>query len=260
MSAIQEHYYAVVRKLRNQYIDMVHRTIRGKGDPVKIWAGFDEGLETALKWADLTAAAKLRYRALHERTDAPQSSLVMVMDMNPWYAEHASATAPEISNRARIISEIERNYYVKQSQNKRKPMDERVPEHRIERVYRQSLAEVHEVSQQAQLSVPAVGAAFPFCMYNTREDARVRPTHAAMDGFIALRTHDIWETIRPLNGWGCRCGLRMWALFEARREGWLKKDDTPRFEIKWPNSASKRNYEAGIFPDPGWQGPKFVAR
>lgn len=41
--------------------------------------------------------------------------------------------------------------------------------------------------------------------YSTVGDHRVRPTHAALDKFTALKTDPVWRRIYTPNGFGCRC-------------------------------------------------------
>lgn len=46
---------------------------------------------------------------------------------------------------------------------------------------------------------------FPNLTYRTVGDARVRQSHAALDGLTKPISDPIWATIYPPNGWGCRC-------------------------------------------------------
>ena len=50
---------------------------------------------------------------------------------------------------------------------------------------------------------------FPFLKYQTREDSRVRPEHAELNGIVRPVEDPFWETHTPPNGWGCnnRCRL-----------------------------------------------------
>lgn len=51
-------------------------------------------------------------------------------------------------------------------------------------------------------------ADFPYAMYNSMEDARVRPTHAALDGLVLPVDDPWWATHTPPWDWGCRCWKR----------------------------------------------------
>ncbi len=46
---------------------------------------------------------------------------------------------------------------------------------------------------------------FPFWQYKSMEDARVRPTHAALDGIVLPCDHEFWKSHFPPWEWGCRC-------------------------------------------------------
>jgi SPP1 gp7 family putative phage head morphogenesis protein len=46
---------------------------------------------------------------------------------------------------------------------------------------------------------------FPYCQYKSMEDARVRPTHEALDGIVLPADHEFWATHTPPWDWGCRC-------------------------------------------------------
>ncbi len=46
---------------------------------------------------------------------------------------------------------------------------------------------------------------FPWWRYDSAEDGRVRPSHAALDGKILPADHPFWATHFPPWEWGCRC-------------------------------------------------------
>ena len=46
---------------------------------------------------------------------------------------------------------------------------------------------------------------FPFWMYKTVGDDKVRPEHAELDGLILPASDPRWDKIFPPNGWKCRC-------------------------------------------------------
>jgi len=129
----------------------------------------------------------------------------------------------------------------------------------IETTYFTRMSEISATVEQMQLAVPDVGASFPFAQFVTRRDQRVRNTHRAMDGLIALRTWSGWTKIRPPCGWRCRCYLIMRTRRDAIRAGWMTSDGKPQFAVSWPNEGARLNYERGIFPDKGFHGPKYVA-
>ena len=55
-----------------------------------------------------------------------------------------------------------------------------------------------------------------FWMYDARNDDRVRPSHAAMDGIIFRHDDPIWATHYSPNGWNCRCRVRVLTSEQVR--------------------------------------------
>lgn len=47
----------------------------------------------------------------------------------------------------------------------------------------------------------------PFVEYRTVRDARVRASHAELDGTVYRSDSDAWHRIAPPNGYSCRCGV-----------------------------------------------------
>lgn len=56
---------------------------------------------------------------------------------------------------------------------------------------------------------------FPFLKYQTREDSRVRPEHADLNGIIRPVDDSFWDTHTPPNGWGCNNRCRLVKLRDA---------------------------------------------
>lgn len=65
---------------------------------------------------------------------------------------------------------------------------------------------------------------FPFLAYRTVGDTRVRPEHAALDGFVARVDWDGWDRYTPPLGWNCRCRIVPVAYAIARELGWLGEE------------------------------------
>ena len=57
----------------------------------------------------------------------------------------------------------------------------------------------------------------PYWQYHSAEDARVRPTHAALDGLILPADSPFWRDHYPPWEWGCRCLVTPLAEEDARR-------------------------------------------
>lgn len=46
---------------------------------------------------------------------------------------------------------------------------------------------------------------YPYAMWMSRGDNRVRPSHQALDGQIFKRSDPYYQSIKPRKAWGCRC-------------------------------------------------------
>lgn len=79
-------------------------------------------------------------------------------------------------------------------------------------------------------------AARPYLMWDAINDSRTRPTHRAMDGYIAPIDDSIWKKWVPGNvGHNCRCTRISLTEAQARARGYPKADP-------------------GVEPDAGWGG------
>lgn len=67
--------------------------------------------------------------------------------------------------------------------------------------------------------------ALPLLQYDTAQDDRVRPEHAALQGVTKPINDSFWNSFYPPNGFGCRCGVRQLA------DG----DVTPNEKINYPD-------------------------
>ncbi|MCL2872420.1 MAG: phage minor head protein [Betaproteobacteria bacterium] len=79
-------------------------------------------------------------------------------------------------------------------------------------------------------------AARPFLMYSAINDSRTRPSHMAMNGYIAPIDANIWKRWTPPCGYNCRCGLVSLSGAEAEKRGYGKQ------------------IEPSVSPDPGFGG------
>jgi hypothetical protein len=279
VSTIEAWYLAAFRKMARRYIRIIEETQRAKytpatGDRYDAWDRFQADIRGLMTQADLMAAQRLRWKATHRRLVIPSGvshrmtpeDVVRIMDANPWLSWHMAQTKPIIESRAQAVRQIEEQFVQRradafhlQTTGQARPEMFKVPIWRLEMHRRNAINTVANISEQVQLSDPEVGAAFPFAENRSRDDRRVRPTHADMDGFVAVRTHPIWEYIRAPNGFGCRCLWITISFSEAQSRGYLTASGTPKFQIKWPNAKAKSNYENRLFPDPDWQGKRYVA-
>jgi len=94
-----------------------------------------------------------------------------------------------------------------------------------------------------QLDDPDIAAIMLAFEYVATRDADVRrgrpqdrgENHRAADGIIAPRPHEIWDTMYPPAGYGCRCTARQVSKFELKRRNMLNDDGTvkPHFPPGW---------------------------
>ena len=123
------------------------------------------------------------------------------------------------------------------------PLD--LPPHRVENIYRTNIQGAYgrgRCEQQARTA-----EARPYLLYDAVNDSRTRPSHAAMDGYIAHRDDPIWDTWRPPAGYQCRC--RVIALTERQAAKYIEAD---RKRQQDPEQVEARAFALSAGPDAGW--------
>lgn len=120
-------------------------------------------------------------------------------------------------------------------------IDLALPAHRLENIYRTNLQSHYNRGRCEQQK--RVVDTFPYFMYDAVNDSRTRPSHAAMDGFVARADDPVWSVWTPPNGYMCRC--RRIALTEKQAQRYLNKTLRPEQE------AARRDALLNG-PDPGW--------
>jgi SPP1 gp7 family putative phage head morphogenesis protein len=73
-----------------------------------------------------------------------------------------------------------------------------------ETVFRTNVQTAYNAGRREMYHAEGMAEAFPFFQNHTVGDDRVRPAHAAMDGFIARRDDPIWQRAWPPYGFQCR--------------------------------------------------------
>lgn len=69
---------------------------------------------------------------------------------------------------------------------------------------------------------------YPYAMWQSRGDNRVRPSHQSLDGQIFRRDDPYYQSIRPRVAWGCRCDEILLTAEQAAEYG--EQDDTVIYE------------------------------
>ena len=242
--------------LRTAYMRSYKETLRLGEAPIEKGDELCVALQNAVSFTDLVTASDLRRRAGLGKVDTSAGFLLREIEArNPWFRKHRIWTAPVTEERVRVLLDAEK-FYLENVKNLRAKASTNHALSRADMLLRHASSAVSQVSEQVQLAIPEVGDAFPLGQYLTRDDSRVRPSHKAMYGFLAARSHQIWAVIRPPNGFNCRCYVRWVTWAEIKREKWERWCGE---QVYWPNTASKRSFERREFPDEGWRGPKIVA-
>lgn len=122
---------------------------------------------------------------------------------------------------------------------------------RLETIFRANLSTAYAAGEWAQIEEAAEDA--PYLMYDAVDDNRTRPQHRAWDG-IVLRYDDPWfQTHRPPNGYGCRCGTIQLSAAELRAMGKTAPDTAPPIRRReWVNKRTGETMQIPIGIDPGW--------
>jgi SPP1 gp7 family putative phage head morphogenesis protein len=85
----------------------------------------------------------------------------------------------------------------------------------LKMVFRTNVQGAYGAGRFKAMKDPVVQAARPYVQYRTVGDARVRPTHAVLDGTTYDASGGVWERICPPNNYNCRCSAVMLTPEEA---------------------------------------------
>lgn len=85
--------------------------------------------------------------------------------------------------------------------------------------FQTAVSSAYNASQWQMLHDPAIAGLYPAYQYKTREDARVRDEHRALNNSVYRAHDDIWKSIYPPNGWNCRCYIKYLSQDEIRQPG-----------------------------------------
>lgn len=122
---------------------------------------------------------------------------------------------------------------------------------RLNTIFQTNMQTAYAAGDNAQIMANADTA--PFLMYDAVNDSHTRPAHRAWDGIVLRIDDNWWKTHRPLNGWGCRCGVIQLDQSDLESLGKSAPDHAP--EIKYYEYTNPRTGEVSQVPqgiDPGW--------
>ena len=77
----------------------------------------------------------------------------------------------------------------------------------LDTVFQTNAGKAYSAGRLEQMREPGMLDALPYWQYWTAGDLRVRPAHAALDGFCARAIDPVWMRIYPPNGFNCRCSV-----------------------------------------------------
>lgn len=77
----------------------------------------------------------------------------------------------------------------------------------LDTVFQTNSGKAYSAGRLEQMREPSLMEALPYWQYWTAGDFRVRPAHAALDGFCARAIDPVWLRIYPPNGYNCRCAV-----------------------------------------------------
>lgn len=77
----------------------------------------------------------------------------------------------------------------------------------LDTAFNTAMQKAYSNGRLVQMQEPSMVDALPFWQYWTVGDLRVRPEHAALDGFIARAIDSVWHKIYPPSGYNCRCSV-----------------------------------------------------
>jgi SPP1 gp7 family putative phage head morphogenesis protein len=77
----------------------------------------------------------------------------------------------------------------------------------LDTIFSTNVGHAYSAGRLIQMKEPHMMDALPYWQYWTAGDLRVRPAHAALDGFCARAIDPVWLRIYPPNGYNCRCGV-----------------------------------------------------
>jgi hypothetical protein len=127
-------------------------------------------------------------------------------------------------------------------------------------IFNTNLATAYAAGQHAQMTDPDVLKARPYLRYVASSSANPRPEHMQWYNTILPADDPWWNTHRPPNGWGCKCGVVNHSAREVER---LKKEEAggdrpikteaPEIEhYEWTDKTTGKVHQVPKGIDPGW--------
>ena len=166
------------------------------------------GLKLAFSPTFNKAIAFLKARA--DLTDDELRGLRDQFDANALTVLHTAEAAAEAKLQAAIVESVQEGVHVREGVKKLRSAFEAAglePSNsfQLETIFRTQTQLAYNAGRWTADQDPAIQEILWGYEYNTVGDDRVRPAHAALDGFRAAKGDPIWTTLWPPNGFNCRC-------------------------------------------------------
>lgn len=130
----------------------------------------------------------------------------------------------------------------------------RFDQRRLQLIYDVNVRQSYAAGRWARIE--RLKARFPFVIYRTMRDERVRASHAAWDGVALPVDHEFWNTHFPPCGWSCRCtafGIDEAGIERLKAAGFPIKRDAPKVEwATWHNPSDDTFHPVPRGIDPGF--------
>lgn len=94
-------------------------------------------------------------------------------------------------------------------------------------IFRTNTQTAYQAGHYAQMTEPGVLSLRPYWMYVAVDDRLTRPSHLAMNGFVARADDPIWDTWFPPNGYRCRCTVVSLTARQVAEQGLKVYDEVP---------------------------------
>lgn len=122
--------------------------------------------------------------------------------------------------------------------------------HQLDNIYRTNIGTAVQVGRYRQQRRPSSMRRRPYLLYDAIDDGRGRASHVAMDGRAWPADHPIWDVWYPLNGFGCRCGVRSRTAGELAEAGIRVETELPQRVVVRPDGAQALE---PLVPDDGFR-------
>lgn len=125
-----------------------------------------------------------------------------------------------------------------------------LPRHRLDNIFRTNIQMAYSAGIARNQERPGALERRPYFQYDAVNDSRTRPSHAALDNFIAPANDPIWQRITPTRGFRCRCVRLALSEAQARARGYDPAQQPPPLSDTQPDPG----FAGHPLAEEGWAG------